>query len=105
MIRCVVSKELLVSDKNAGDVLRMMRSGFAVRFVEDKPVVKPDVQAATRIRRKRKRGANITPEQLRQMVELRSKGLAHRIIARRFGLSVSGAGNAIRKAAKKGGRT
>lgn len=98
MIRCVVSKELLVTDRNAGDVLRLMHSGFAVRFVGDE---KPKVE---RIRRKQRRAPNVTPEQVRQMVELRKKGLAHRIIARRFGLSMSAASNHVRNALKKGGK-
>lgn len=98
MIRCVVSKELLVTDRNAGDILRLMRSGFAVKFVGDE---QPKVE---RVRRKRRRAPNVTPEQVSQMVELRKKGLAHRIIARRFGLSMTAASNHVRRALKKGGR-
>lgn len=94
MIRCVVSKELTVIDATAGEVLRLMQSGFAVRFVGD------EAHKVERIRRKRRRAPNVTPQQVSQMVELRKKGLAHRIIARRFGLSMTAASRHVRDAMK-----
>lgn len=100
MIRCVVSKEMVVGDRNAVEILSLMRAGYRVTFVGGEEP-KPKVQ---RIRRQRRRAPNVTPEQLRQMVELRKKGLAHRIIARRFNMSLSGSSNAIRKAVKGGAK-
>ena len=97
MIRCVVSKEMNVQSENAVEILTLMRAGFRVSFEEPKPKPK-----AERIRRKRRRAPNVSPDQLRQMLELRKKGLAHRIIARRFGMSTTGSANAIRRAEKGG---
>lgn len=100
MIRCVVSKELVVKNENAVEILNLMRSGFRVSFQEPEAKSGVPTVKVQRIRRKRRRAPNVTAEQLRQMLELRKKGMTHRIIARRFGLSLSGAANAMRRAEK-----
>lgn len=97
MIRCVVSKEMVVTDKNAVVVLGMIQRGYTVRFIANGAV---GDEAKPRRPRKRKRAPNITPVQLRDMMDLRKKGIAYRAIARRFGLSVTGAANAIRRKTK-----
>lgn len=98
MVRCVVSKEIAVNEKNAAEVVRLMASGWAVRFLPT-----TNGEKVQRIRRKRRRAPNITPEQLREMVGLKQKGLTYRIIARRYRMSMSGAANAIRRVTKKKG--
>lgn len=96
MIRCVVSKEMIVNDKNATAVLALMQRGYTVRFLA------PGSWEAKKSRRPRRRtrAPNITDSQMRDMLDLRKKGIAYRAIARRFGLSLSGAANAIRKRLK-----
>lgn len=98
MVRCVVSKELTVTDRNAADILTLMQRGFSIRWLEttDKPAV------SQRARRRRRRAPNVSPVQLQEMVVLRKKGLSHRIIARRYKMSMSGARNAIIRAGKAG---
>lgn len=98
MVRCIVSKELTVNDKNAAEVVRLMAKGWSVRFL---PAV--NGEKVERIRRRRRRAPNITPEQLKEMVGLKQKGLTYRIIARRYRMSMSGAANAIRRVITKKG--
>lgn len=98
MIRCVVSKEMIVTDKNATAVLALLQRGYTVRFIGGANG-RADGTPKKRTRRRR-RAPNITNTQLRDMVDLRKKGIAYRAIARRFGLSVTGAANAIRKSLK-----
>jgi DNA-binding CsgD family transcriptional regulator len=105
MIRAIVTKEVTVNDRNAADILTLIRSGFNVRFV-DSSVHK--IEPAVRIRRRR-RAPNLTKEQLTEMVALRKKGLPTRSLARRFKLSVSGVRNALARVqngvVKKGAAT
>jgi len=96
MIRCVVSKEMIVTDRNAAEILTLVRSGFSIRWAGQRVVSGDGVRAV----RRRRRAPNLTPQQVQEMVSLRKKGLAHRIIARRFKVSVSGARNAIVRATK-----
>jgi hypothetical protein len=94
MIRAIVTKEVSVNDRNAADILTLIRSGFSVRFVDDRT---HKVEPAVRVRR-RKRAPNLTKEQVSEMVALRKKGLAFRTLARRFKVSQSGARNAVKRA-------
>jgi len=98
-MKIVISKCVTVGDNNVAEVNALMAEGFAVQFL---PVAEKAPPKAVRIRRKRRRAPNVEGNQLKAMVELRKKGLTHRIIARRFGMSVSGSANAIRKAEKGG---
>ena len=96
MIRCVVSKTLTLTPDSANEIVRYVKEGYKVEFV--------GAATAARVHRKRRRRIHAIPsDTLREMVALRRKGTKVRIIARRYGLSISGAGNAIRKALKKGG--
>lgn len=101
MNRCVVSKELVVTDRNAGEVLALIRAGFSVVWRNGTNGATADRQPQSvevrRFRRQRRR-ANVTPAELKEMVALRSKGCATRTIARRFRLSYSGARNALIRA-------
>lgn len=95
MVRCVVSKTIEVTADNAAEIVRCVKDGFSVQFIGGK---------VERVhRRKRRRIHAIPKDTLKEMLALRSKGTKVRIIARRYGLSISGAGNAMRKALKKGG--
>ena len=97
MIRAIVTKEVNVTDRNAVDILTLIRSGFTVRFVDTNT---HKVEPAVRVRRKR-RGANLTKEQITELVALRKKGIATRSLARRFKLSVSGIRNALARHRKQ----
>lgn len=102
-MKVLISKCVTVGDNNRAMINRLVAEGFSVEFL---PAIEEAAQKtatkAVRIRRKRRRAPNVTADQLKQMIELRKKGLTHRIIARRFGLSVTGSANAIRKAERKG---
>lgn len=98
MIRAIVTKEVTVNDRNAADILTMIRSGFTVRFVDGRT---HKVEPGVRIRRRR-RAPNLTKEQITEIVSLRKKGLAARTLARRFKLSISGVRNAISRHEKAG---
>jgi len=105
MMKVLISKCVTVVDNNRALINGLMAEGFTVEFLptveEAAPKAAPKVAPkAVRIRRKRRRAPNVTADQLKQMIELRKKGLTHRIIARRFGLSTTGSANAIRKAQK-----
>lgn len=95
MVRCIVSKELTVNDKNAAEVVGLMAKGWSVRFI---PAT--NGEKVERVRSRRRRAPNVTTEQLKEMVNLKQKGLTYRIIARRYRMSQAGAANAIRRALK-----
>lgn len=104
--RCEVRKEIVVTKDNAASVLRMIRDGYTVKWM-DRSESRTETIGGTpvqRVRRRRRRAPNVTPETVAAMVQLRKKGLAHRIIARRVGLSLTATGNHIRKAMKKEGK-
>jgi hypothetical protein len=98
MVRCIVSRELTVNNKNAAEVIDLMAKGWSVRFL---PAT--NGEKVERIRRKRRRAPNVTTEQLKEMIGLREKGLTYRIIARRYRMSIAGTAHAIRRGTKKKG--
>lgn len=101
MNRCVVSKELVVTDRNAGEVLALIRAGFSVVWKNGRNGItaSPATTVAERPRfRRNRRRANLTPVEVREMVALRAKGCATRTIARKFRLSYSGVRNALIRA-------
>lgn len=97
MIRAIVTKEVTVNDRNAADILTMIRSGFQVRFVDGRT---HKIEPAVRIRR-RKRAPNLTNQQRGEIVALRKKGLPVKTIARRYKMSVSGVRNALHRLGAK----
>lgn len=102
--RCEVRKEIEVTKDNAASVLRMIRDGYTVKWMDSRESRTETADSrleVQRVRRRRRRAPDVTPEKVAVMVQLRKKGLAHRIIARRVGLSLSATGSHIRKAMKK----
>lgn len=100
MVIAELTLSLPVTDENRKTIEALVRSGHSLRLIANGKPEAPNAPEK-KVRRHRRRAPDITPEQLTQMLALAEKGLTYRIIARRFGLSVSGCGNAIRKAKKK----
>ncbi len=108
--RCVVSKEIVYTDANAGEVLALMRAGFNVQWLDGAATPRPHASnGEATIERRQRRGrrrANLTPHEVTELVALRKKGCATRTLARKFKMSVSGVRNALHRATKgKGGES
>lgn len=108
--RCLVSREIVYTDKNAGEVLALMRAGFNVQWLDGQAAPRPhasngEATIERRVRRGRRR-VNLTPAEIGELVALRKKGCATRTLARKFKMSVSGVRNALHRATKgKGGES
>jgi hypothetical protein len=92
MVKCVLSKNVSMTGESAAEVMRLLATGWKIESLHNGEVV----QRISRVRRRR--APNVTPEQLKEMIGLKAKGLTYRIIARRFKMSQSGAMHAIRRA-------
>lgn len=101
MVTIVASKKIAVTPQNAEEIGRLAAAGFTLSVEANGHAVKRP--SGQRVHRKIKRRVRAIPaNHLKEMVALRQKGMRLRIIARRYGLSVSGAGNAIRRVTKGG---
>lgn len=102
--RCVVSKEIVYTDENAGEVLALIRAGFNVEWREGsvrEPSHNGEASIERRVRRGRRR-ANLTETEVHELIALRKKGCATRTLARKFKMSISGIRNALHRHTKGG---
>lgn len=110
--RCRVSKEIVYTDKRAGEVLALVRAGFNVEWLDEggRRVSRPAPEASSNgeatIERRKRRGrrrVNLTTQEREELVALRKKGCATRTLARKFKMSISGVRNALHRINKEKG--
>jgi DNA-binding CsgD family transcriptional regulator len=109
--RCLVSKELVYTDRHAAELVALIRAGFNVVWLDDQsparvPAPRPasNGEATINVRRRiKRRRPNLTTQEFQELLALRKKGMATRTLARRFKMSVSGVRNALYRLEQKGG--
>lgn len=81
----------IVETDNAAELAALMDAGFSVQRMRTVSAVaapkKSDGAEKKRRRRRRRTPMKVTPALVKQMSELRAKGLTYRIIGKRFGVT------------------